>query len=177
MDRPLVQSHWLLEAEPLEPQRNFIVGDLATDFRLSDRRSIVPLFTKSPPLPLSSIVDASTSGKLNQRARSFLILLTRANSDAEGSGDLEQRISVVLEIDKLGHVTSASTDAQPRTVGNKTAATPWRGLFSDWRMLNGFEVPAKGEVEWILKDGRFPYWHGELLAVEAIDSNAHVIPR
>jgi hypothetical protein len=88
-----------------------------------------------------------------------------------------QRISVVLEIDKLGHVTSASTDARPRTVGTRTIATPWRGYFSDWRMLNGFELPAKAEVEWILKDGPFPCWRGEILAVEAIDRHARAVLR
>ena len=53
-----------------------------------------------------------------------------------------------------------------RTVGEQTVATPWVGVFSNYRVVDGLRVPTHGVVQWMLDSGPFPYWRGTITALE-----------
>ena len=53
-----------------------------------------------------------------------------------------------------------------RTVGEQAVATPWVGVFSDYRVVDGLRIPTHGVVQWMLDSGPFPYWRGTITALE-----------
>ena len=87
----------------------------------------------------------------------------------------KELISLTLQLDEIGRIAGAQTDARPRIVNGRLVPTPWRGRFSDWRDLNGFEVPTRAEVEWVLEGGPFPCWRGEIIGIDALDSKGAVL--
>ena len=52
-----------------------------------------------------------------------------------------------------------------RLVGGRSVPTPWVGTFSDYRTLGGVRIPARGEVQWLLEHGPYPYWRGTVTAL------------
>ena len=40
---------------------------------------------------------------------------------------------------------------------------PWVGYFRDYQRIEGMMIPMAGEVEWVLPEGRFPYWRGRVV--------------
>jgi hypothetical protein len=67
---------------------------------------------------------------------------------------------------KDGLIESVRTDARGRTVAGKVAPTPWEGRWSDYRTVDGMRVPMRGEVAWLLPEGRKPYWRGEITGLK-----------
>ena len=70
--------------------------------------------------------------------------------------------------DEGGDIVAMQADERPMTVDGKTVPTPWRGTYSNYRRFGSYRIPAHGEVGWVLPDGLFTYWKGELTAYEAI---------
>lgn len=69
---------------------------------------------------------------------------------------------VDLVCDEAGDIVFVSAANRPR---GDEGPTPWEGRFEDYRTLGGLRVPARGEVTWLLRDGRFAYWRGEITAL------------
>jgi hypothetical protein len=44
--------------------------------------------------------------------------------------------------------------------------TPWEGRWSDYAERDGMKVPTKGEVAWLMPEGRKPYWRGEVTRLD-----------
>lgn len=78
--------------------------------------------------------------------------------------------TVMLHFDNEGDIHRITAADRPRSVGSKTVETRWSGTFSDYRTLEGYRIPMKGEVSWDLEDQTFVYWRGEVvdLAVEQV---------
>lgn len=55
---------------------------------------------------------------------------------------------------------SVKSEARGRSVGGQIVPTPWEGIWSDYRKVDGRLVPMAGEVAWLLPEGRKPYWRG-----------------
>lgn len=49
-----------------------------------------------------------------------------------------------------------------RDVNGTGVPTPFIGHFSDYRRVDGMLVPLEGETEWILPEGRFPFWKARI---------------
>lgn len=49
----------------------------------------------------------------------------------------------------------AEDDGRPR---------PWEGSFEDHRPFDGQRLPARGDVRWLLDEGPFTYWRGEIVS-------------
>lgn len=87
----------------------------------------------------------------------------------------EGDVSIHVALDPQGRISRVWTDSRPRQVGDQLVDTPWQGHFWDWRDVNGYSVPAKGEVSWIIDGELFTYWRGEILFVEALDAEGNTL--
>jgi hypothetical protein len=61
-----------------------------------------------------------------------------------------------------GTIGSVLSDARGRTVDGRVELTPWEGRWSDWQLRDGLRVPLAGEVAWLTREGRKPYWRGRI---------------
>ncbi len=50
--------------------------------------------------------------------------------------------------------------------GTDAKLTPWSVSCTEWRTMEGVEVPSKGEVSWQLSSGTFSYYRWEILDVQ-----------
>jgi hypothetical protein len=74
--------------------------------------------------------------------------------------------TVSLCFDASGDLVEIAADDRPRQVGRKTVPTPWRGYFSDYRNVGGLRIPTRAKVSWMLEEGHFTYWRGEIIAIQ-----------
>lgn len=61
-----------------------------------------------------------------------------------------------------GEIESVST-MRYRDVNGTPVLTPWFGTHTDYIRLDGMMIPTKGEVSWVLAEGRVPYWRGRVI--------------
>jgi hypothetical protein len=61
-----------------------------------------------------------------------------------------------------GEIVATSAERY-RDVDGTAVLTPWAGEFSEYERLDAMMVPRRGEVAWVLPDGRFPYWRGRIV--------------
>jgi len=64
-----------------------------------------------------------------------------------------------------GLVERIYTPARGRDVKGTSVPTPWEGRWFEYAERDGVRVPTRGEVAWILSEGRVPYWRGEITNV------------
>jgi len=64
-----------------------------------------------------------------------------------------------------GLIESVRAEARGRTVAGKIIPTPWEGRWTNYQMQHGMRVPMRGEVAWLLPEGRKPYWRGTISAL------------
>lgn len=74
------------------------------------------------------------------------------------------RVRLVFE---GGDVARIEADDRPRAVGRGTVPTGWRGCFFDYHEMGGCRIPARAEVSWLLDEGPFTCWRGNVTAYEA----------
>lgn len=74
--------------------------------------------------------------------------------------------SLAFGFDENGRIVGCEAADRPMTVGRSIVPTRWRGSFSDYRELGGRRIPTHGEVGWVLPDGLFTYWRGDVVAYE-----------
>jgi Family of unknown function (DUF6920) len=81
--------------------------------------------------------------------------------------DGRTRASVEFAVANDGRVLSASA-CRPRAVGKSAVDTPWCGVFQEYRLLDGTNVPTRAEASWHLPDGKFTYWRGRVTEFHAL---------
>jgi hypothetical protein len=77
---------------------------------------------------------------------------------------------VRLYFDDSGDIVEMQADARGRSEGMEVVPRPWRGYYSDYRNIEGAfagdtgfrRIPTKGEIGWVLDDGYFAYWRGQI---------------
>jgi hypothetical protein len=62
-------------------------------------------------------------------------------------------------------IESMRADARTRIVNGQLVKTAWQGRFWNYQQVDGMQVPADGEVAWLLDTGPKPYWRGHLTSV------------
>jgi len=67
-----------------------------------------------------------------------------------------------------GLVESVYTPSRFRDVDGASVPTPWEALVSKYEERDGVLVPSAGEAAWLLPDGRFPYWRGEVVELDYV---------
>jgi len=79
-------------------------------------------------------------------------------------GDLVLTLTFTFR-DGDGLIESVRADARGRSLGGRVEPTPWEGRWSDYAERDGMLVPMRGEVAWLLPQGRQPYWRGTVTAL------------
>lgn len=71
-----------------------------------------------------------------------------------------------FQFNATGEIVRVSTPERYRDVEGTAVPTPWVGTFRSYQEVDGMRVPAEGEVEWILPEGRLSYWRGRIVRAE-----------
>lgn len=80
------------------------------------------------------------------------------------AGHGERRGEVELRLDETGRIDSVAAQDRPRKEGSRFVERPWRGHFCNYRKHQGRWLPFSGEVGWVLDEGAFIAWRGEVLS-------------
>lgn len=64
-----------------------------------------------------------------------------------------------------GLIESTRAAARPRTLGGTVVASPWGGRGWKYERRDGMRIPMAGEVAWLMPDGAYPYWRGEITSL------------
>lgn len=72
---------------------------------------------------------------------------------------------VDLTFDAEGDIAASGCDNRPR---GDEGPHRWQGRFFDYVELGGLRVPRRGEVAWLLDEGEFLYWRGEVTGLEQV---------
>jgi hypothetical protein len=72
--------------------------------------------------------------------------------------------TVDLELAEDG-LPLAVRGVRPRLVGKHTIDTPWAGSYHEPREWEGLRVPGRVEVRWLLAEGPFTYFKGEVTSL------------
>lgn len=75
-------------------------------------------------------------------------------------------VAMEFRFGEHGEVTSVSSPARPRQVGNTYIATPWEGIHRNYREQSGMQIPTDGEVKWHLCGEAVSVWKGHLQNLE-----------
>jgi hypothetical protein len=65
-----------------------------------------------------------------------------------------------------GDITRIEADDRPRMIGRRIVPTRWQGRCCDYREMNGCRIPTRAVVSWLLEDGPFEYWRGQVTALQ-----------
>lgn len=71
-------------------------------------------------------------------------------------------VSLLFTFNADGLIDAVRADARGRTVGGNIVMTPWEGRWSDYQLRDGMRVPMRGDVAWLLPQGRQIYWRGTI---------------
>jgi len=79
-----------------------------------------------------------------------------------GAGSGETAAEVTMNLDGEGRIAGGFAPDRGALVDGVTVPTPWRGVFSDYRLHDGIWLPFSGEVAWEMPQGTFTYWQGQI---------------
>ena len=82
----------------------------------------------------------------------------------EVSADSQAGPARVRLIFENGDITLIEADDRPRMIGRRIVPTRWQGRCCDYREMNGCRIPTRAVVSWLLEDGPFEYWRGQVTA-------------
>lgn len=68
-----------------------------------------------------------------------------------------------FQFNRKGEIVRVSTPERYRDVEGTAVPTPWVCSVGSYQEVDGMRVPAEGEVEWILPEGRLSYWRGRIV--------------
>lgn len=74
---------------------------------------------------------------------------------------------VTLSFDAAGDIVAIEASDRPRAVGNASLPTRWIGRFSDYVQAAQYRWPRHGEISWVLPEGEFTYWRGNIASLTA----------
>jgi hypothetical protein len=66
-----------------------------------------------------------------------------------------------------GDLVEVEADDRPREEHGRMVPRPWKGRFWSYRVLDRWRIPAQAEVSWVLPEGDFPCWRGEVVSAES----------
>ncbi|MET3900931.1 hypothetical protein ABIB57_004899 [Devosia sp. UYZn731] len=69
--------------------------------------------------------------------------------------------------DTTGDIVGIEADDRPYVVDGKFVSTRWVGRFRDYAQFGNYRLPRRGEVAWVLPEGEFIYWRGQITKFEA----------
>jgi hypothetical protein len=100
--------------------------------------------------------------------RSLRWEVTAAERVRAAYDDGSTQAAVEFEVDDDGRVLTVTAPNRPRLVGKEVVDTPWSGKMSDYGVFDGFRVPTRAEVAWLLPEGPFTYWRAKITDFRAL---------
>ena len=74
-------------------------------------------------------------------------------------------LTLLFRFNDAGLIGSFRAESRGGMVGDKMVMAPWEGIWSNYQMRDGVQVPLTGEVAWMRPDGRKPYFIGTVTAL------------
>jgi hypothetical protein len=90
-----------------------------------------------------------------------------------GEGAASARVNLIFEYGELSRVEAAD---RPRSVGGRLVPCRWLGHFFDYAQREAGHLPRRAEASWLLADGPFAYWRGEVTAYAANGAGGPTAP-
>lgn len=78
-------------------------------------------------------------------------------------GDI--RVAVRFRFNADGDIVGIHVPERAREVDGGYEPTAWSGVFFDHAEIDGFRIPTRGEVAWVIEGEARPYWKGRILDV------------
>ncbi|HUG24460.1 DUF6920 family protein [Piscinibacter sp.] len=75
-------------------------------------------------------------------------------------------LTMTFSFDANGMIEAVRAEARGRMVSGKVVPTPWEGRWSNVQRHGGMRVPMTGEVAWLTREGRKPYWRGTIASLD-----------
>jgi hypothetical protein len=141
-----VEGKGTLEARVLGTFR--VAGGTGPDF---DRGELMRYLSELPVYP-DAILNAT--GLVWRQIDDRTVEVTGQSMQGPGA--------VRFLFDEGGDIVGLQADDRPMTVGNNAVPTPWRGTYSRYAQFGAYRIPSYSEAAWVLADGLFTYWKGEV---------------
>lgn len=74
-------------------------------------------------------------------------------------------LTLLFRFNDAGLIGSFRAEARGGMVGDKMVMAPWEGVWSNYQLRDGVQVPFTGEVAWMRPEGRRPYFIGTVTAL------------
>ena len=74
-------------------------------------------------------------------------------------------LTLRFRFNDAGLIASFRADSRGGMVGDKMVMAPWDGVWSNYQVRDGVQVPFTGEVAWMRPEGRRPYFIGTVTAL------------
>ncbi|SFZ84546.1 hypothetical protein SAMN02983003_2076 [Devosia enhydra] len=74
--------------------------------------------------------------------------------------------TVRFYFDPSGDIVRMEADDRPMETRGTTVHIPWHGVYSRYAQFGRHRIPSYGEVGWVLPDGLFVYWRGEVISYD-----------
>lgn len=74
-------------------------------------------------------------------------------------------LTLLFRFNDAGLIASFRAEARGGMVGDKLIMAPWEGVWSNYQVRDGVQVPFTGEVAWMRPEGRRPYFIGTVTAL------------
>ncbi|MBL0151128.1 MAG: hypothetical protein IPP87_21680 [Ideonella sp.] len=74
-------------------------------------------------------------------------------------------LTLLFRFNDAGLIASFRAEARGGMVGDKMIMAPWEGVWSNYQVRDGVQVPFTGEVAWMRPEGRRPYFIGTVTAL------------
>jgi hypothetical protein len=74
-------------------------------------------------------------------------------------------LTLLFRFNDVGLIGSFRADARGGMVGDKMVMAPWEGIWSNYQLRDGVQVPFTGDVAWMRPEGRKPYFIGTVTAL------------
>jgi hypothetical protein len=77
-------------------------------------------------------------------------------------GDIS--MTMRFTFDAAGLIETILAAARGALIGGKVVMMPWEGRMSNYQLRDGMRVPLTGEVAWLPRGARKPYWRGTIVS-------------
>lgn len=74
-------------------------------------------------------------------------------------------LTLLFRFNDAGLIGSFRAEARGGMVGDRMVMAPWEGIWSNYQVVDGVQVPWTGEVAWMRPEGRKPYFIGTVTAM------------
>lgn len=76
------------------------------------------------------------------------------------------RASLQLRFDAEPRIVDAWSEGRPHKEGGTFIRRRWGGVYSDYGVVGGIEIPRRAEVSWDLPEGRFPWFRCTITSLD-----------